>query len=305
VILCVCPSPAIDVTYEVPGLDVGGTNRVRAVTHRPGGKAVNVARVLAALGECAAVLAPVGGGTGAEFSALLSSCGVRVETVNAGLPTRRTVTIMDTVGGQATLLSEQSSVDSWSTLTERFDELLPAADAVVISGSLPTAAPKDALAVLARSVRATGRPLIVDSSGPALAEALVGQPTVIKPNVAELADLTGETDPASAAEALVARHGVAVVASLGPEGLIAVDDSGLRRARPARPLWGNPTGAGDALVAGLARGLARGERLSGLLAECIALSAAAVVEPYAGEVDPSEVVRQRPGVVVERRETLR
>jgi tagatose 6-phosphate kinase len=305
VILCLCPSPAIDVTYELTGLEVGGANRVRRVTSRPGGKAVNVARVLTTIGAHATVLAPVGGGTGEEFRTELSARDIPVESVHSGLSTRRTVTVVDSRDGQATVLNEPATVDCWDAVLDRFAALLPAAEAVVISGSLPLEAPVDTLAGLARAARHAGRPVIVDTSGPALAESLAGQPTVIKPNAAELAELSGQTDVVTAANALVARYGVAVVASLGPDGLVAVDTAGGWRARPARALVGNPTGAGDALVAGLARGLARGERLPDLLGDGVALSAAAVVAPYAGDIDLAEVERQRAGVLIERLETLR
>jgi tagatose 6-phosphate kinase len=305
VILCVCPSPAIDVTYEVAGLRVGDSNRVLRVTHRPGGKAVNVARVLTTIGEHATVLAPFGGDTGTQLHTGLAALGVTVQAVPSGLPTRRTVTVVDSVHGHATVLSEASRVDCWSAVADRFAALLPEADAVVISGSLPHGAPPDALAVLAGAARREGRPVVVDTSGAALAGALAGRPTVVKPNAAELAELAGHTDTVTAARALVAQHGVAVVASLGADGLIAVDTGGTWLARPARPLRGNPTGAGDALVAGLARGLARGEVLPDLLGDCVALSAAAVLAPHAGEVDPAEVRRQRAGVLVRRWEAVR
>jgi tagatose 6-phosphate kinase len=304
-ILCLCPSPAIDVTYDVDVFDVGGTTRVRQVTHRPGGKAVNVARVLTALGEPAMLLAPVGGATGTDFCTQLAALGVPAETVDSAHPTRRTVSVVDASTGQASVLTEPARVDCWDAVAERFGALLPTADAVVLSGSLPEGAPPDAMAEQTRAARGAGLPVVVDTSGVALREALAARPTVVKPNAAELAEVSGRADTLDAARSLGERYGVAVVASLGADGVIVVDGESCWRARPARPLRGNPTGAGDALVAGLARGLAHGVPLPGLLAECVALSAAAVVQPYAGDVDPVEVGRQREGVLVERLELVR
>jgi tagatose 6-phosphate kinase len=298
-ILCLCPSPAIDVTYEVNALHLGGTTRVRRVTRGPGGKAVNVARVLTALGDPAVVLAPVGGTTGEEFRSRLSELGVPVETVLCGPSTRHTVTVVDSSTGQASVLTEPAAVDSWAAVEERFRALLRGASAAVISGSLPEGVLPDALAELAGAARAAGLPVVVDTSGAALAGALIGRPAVVKPNATELAELTGRTDVQAAARELADRYGIAVVASLGADGLIAVDGTGSWRARTAQPLHGNPTGAGDALVAGLARGLASGDALSDLLADAVALSAAAVAQPHAGEVDLDEVGRQRLGVLVE------
>lgn len=301
-ILCVAPSPAIDVTYEVDGFDVGRTNRVLRVTHRPGGKAVNVARVLTTIGERVLVLAPVAGRSGAEFRAGLAALGVAADLVDAGEPTRNTVTVVDRATGTATVLSEPARVTDWTALADRFAELVGSAAVVVISGSLPAGAPVDAMAGLTRAALRAGRPVVVDTSGRALAEAVAAAPTVVKPNADELTELTGLRDPLAAVRALVATAPITVVASLGADGLIAASPDGGWCARPAKPLRGNPTGAGDALVAGLARGLANGQRLPDMLADCVALSAAAVVAPYAGEVDPDEVRRQSAGLSVERLE---
>lgn len=295
-ILCVAPSPAIDVTYEVAGLTLGGTNRVTRVIERPGGKAVNVARVLTILGEPAMVLAPVAGDTGARFGAELAALGVPAELVDAGHPTRRTLAIVDQRTGDATMLSEPARVGDWTALTDRFAGLLPLADVVVISGSLPAGVPGDAVAAL---VRAADRPVVVDTSGDALAQAVAAAPAIVKPNADELAALTGVRDPLAAVAALVATTSSTVVASLGADGLIAARQGHAWRARPAAALRGNPTGAGDALVAGLARGLVAGQALPDMLADAVALSAAAVLAPYAGEVDPAEVAAQRAGVRVE------
>ena len=304
-ILCVAPSPAIDVTYEVTGFDVGRTNRVRRVTHRPGGKAVNVARVLSTVGEQVLVLAPVAGHSGSRFRAGLDALGVPAELVDAGEPTRHTLTVVDQTTGEATLLSEPARVTDWAALADRFAGLLSATDVVVISGSLPDGAAPDAVAELVRAARRADRPVVLDTSGRALAEAVAAAPTVVKPNAEELVELTGRREPLAAVAALIDTVPITVVASLGAAGLIAAEPGRGWRARPAKPLRGNPTGAGDALVAGLARGLAHGLRLPDMLADCVALAAAAVLEPYAGDVDPDEVRRQRAGVSVEPLEAVR
>ncbi|MGH3875794.1 MAG: 1-phosphofructokinase family hexose kinase, partial [Actinophytocola sp.] len=65
------------------------------------------------------------------------------------------------------------------------------------------------------------------------------------------------------------------------------------------PLRGNPTGAGDACVAALAAGLAGGTPWPVLLADAVALSAAAVACPLAGDVDLDTYRRLAPRVSVE------
>ncbi|WP_241681599.1 PfkB family carbohydrate kinase, partial [Streptomyces sp. CB01881] len=76
-----------------------------------------------------------------------------------------------------------------------------------------------------------------------------------------------------------------VVASLGPDGLLACTADGCWRACPPGPLPGNPTGAGDSAVAALALGLATGTAWPDRLRHAVALSAATVLAPRAGRFD--------------------
>lgn len=298
-ILCICASPALDLTYRLDRLVVGGTNRVRDVVERPGGKAINVARVLHALGEDVHLLTTAGGDNGAALVASLSHDGIPLDLVESTAPTRRTVAILDEATDEVTMLNEPAVLEDWPRFLAAFGALVPAAEVVVISGHLPDGAPLDAFAQLTRLARAHDRPVVLDTSGPALSATLAARPTIVKPNVDELRESTHEDDPMLAARSLALRWQVIVVASQGAEGLIAVDGESAWRARPARALSGNPTGAGDAVVAGLARGLRAGTALEPLLSDCVALAAAAVLAPSAGELDVQDYQREAAGVVVE------
>lgn len=297
-ILCICPSPAIDVTYHVDAVHRGGSTRVSSMTRRAGGKAVNVACVLHAVGVDSHVLAPVGGPSGAEFAELLRATGVPADLVADPSPTRTTVTVVD-AAGEASVLLEPAASRDWPALVARAGALVPTVDVVVVSGSMPEGAPPGALAGVIALARAAGRPVVVDTSGPALLQALAAGATLVKPNAAELAQVApGQPDPVLAARALAAEYASTVVASLGSDGAVLAGPDGAWHARPGATLTGNPTGAGDALVAGLARGLAAGHAAPDLLAESVALSAAAVLHPYAGRLDPAEYMRQRATVTV-------
>lgn len=297
-ILCICPSPAIDVTYHVDTVHRGGSTRVSSVTRRAGGKAVNVACVLHAVGVDSHVLAPAGAPGGAEFAELLQATGVPADLVADPAATRTTVTVVD-AAGEASVLLEPAASLNWPALLARAEALVPAADVVVLSGSVPEGAPPDALAGIIALARTARRPIVVDTSGPALLQALAAGATLVKPNAAELAQVApGQPDPVLAARALAAEYSSTVVASLGAEGAVLAGPDGTWHARPGATLTGNPTGAGDALVAGLARGLLAGHAAPELLAESVALSAAAVLHPYAGRLDPAEYARQRAAVTV-------
>jgi tagatose 6-phosphate kinase len=104
--LTVTLNAALDVTYEVRRLAPGAMHRVGAPSERAGGKGINVARVLRALGETVCVTGFAGGLAGRAFRADLSSAAIPAELVTVVGETRRTVTVVETVTGEATLLNE-------------------------------------------------------------------------------------------------------------------------------------------------------------------------------------------------------
>jgi tagatose 6-phosphate kinase len=270
VIVTVTLNAALDVTYRVEALRPGCAHRVEDVHARPGGKGVNVADVLTQLGE--PVVAT--GFAGPQLHALLPGF------VPIAAESRRTVTVL--AGAEATLFSEPGPVitaGEWAALLARFDQLAAAASVVVLSGRLP-GVPQDSYAQL---IARSPAPVILDADGDALRLGIAAGPALIKPNQDELASLLGRK-PDRLAE-LRSELGVNVAATLGAEGAVLCTSDGAWRARPPRAVDGNPTGAGDAFTAALAAGVAHGRPWPQVLAEAVALSAAAVAVPVAGGFD--------------------
>ncbi len=299
-ILCVAPSPAWDVTYHVERFREHATNRATAVSARAGGKAVNTARVLHALGEPVSVLAPVGGPTGALFAADLADSGIPLEAVADELETRRTLTIVSDETGDATVVNEASRLTDWVAFLAQAERLMDEASVVVACGSLPSGAPVGAFAELARVAASSAVPIVVDTSGPALLASLEGSPTLVKPNHVELNEVVDATDPVEAAQQLARSSGSAVVVSLGAAGMVLAIGTEAWRATLPNPLRGNPTGAGDAAVAAFARGISAGSDWPVLLRDAVALAGAAVLAPYAGEFSSVDHVALAGSVIVEK-----
>ncbi|MYR45499.1 1-phosphofructokinase family hexose kinase [Streptomyces sp. SID5910] len=303
-IVTVTLNAALDVTYEVEALVPHGSHRVTKVLRkRAGGKGVNVARVLAALGHPTLVTGFAGGPTGRVIRDDLRAAGLRDALVPVDGDSRRTVTVVSRRDGDATVFNEpgvQVSPTEWDDFADRFPRLVRDAQVVVLSGSLPPGLPSDAYAELIRTSHAAGAATVLDTSGPALLDALSAGPTIVKPNADELVEVTGRTDVARAAAELRGHGARAVVTSRGPDGLLAVTRAGHWRAVPPERLSGNPTGAGDACVAALAAGLAGGRPWEALLREAVALSAAAVPCPVAGDFDAGVLHRFRTRVHVEK-----
>ncbi|GGW65912.1 sugar kinase [Streptomyces lucensis JCM 4490] len=288
-ILTVTLNTALDITYRVRSLRPHTSHRVSEVAERPGGKGLNVARVLAALGHEVTATGFAGGATGRKTRELLADTpGVTDALVPVAGATRRTIAVVDDLSGDTTQLNEpgpQVAPAEWGAFLDRYDELLPAASAVALCGSLPPGVPVGAYANLVRAARSHGVPVLLDTSGEPLRRAVAARPDIVKPNADELAELTGSHEPLRATQDARRRGAHAVVASLGPQGLLAATPEGRWRATPPARLHGNPTGAGDSATAGLLSGLVEHLPWPERLARATALSAATVLAPAAGEFD--------------------
>ncbi|MGW0814345.1 1-phosphofructokinase family hexose kinase [Streptomyces viridiviolaceus] len=288
-ILTVTPNTALDITYRVRSLRPHASHRVTEVTERPGGKGLNVARVLAALGHEVTVTGFAGGATGHIVQQRLTAePGVTDALVPIAGASRRTIAVVDERTGDTTQLNEPGPAIApaeWSAFQEAYEDLVADASAVALCGSLPPGVPVNAYAGLVRTARAAGVPVLLDTSGEPLRRGVAARPDIIKPNADELAELTGSHEPLRATQDARRRGAHAVVASLGTEGLLAVTPEGRWRAAPPARVHGNPTGAGDSAVAGLLSGLVDHLPWPDRLARAVALSAATVLAPVAGEFD--------------------
>jgi len=289
VLLTVTLNTALDITYRVRSLRPHASHRVTEVSERPGGKGLNVARVLAALGHEVTATGFSGGATGAVVQRRLTATpGVVDALVPVAAPTRRTIAVVDELTGDTTQLNEPGPTITpaeWAAFQEVYEDLLTSASAVALCGSLPPGVPVGAYAGLVRAARTAGVPVLLDTSGEPLRRGVAARPDLLKPNADELAELTGSHDPSRAAQDARRRGARAVVASLGTGGLLATAPEGHWRATPPTRVHGNPTGAGDSVVAGLLSGLVDQLPWPARLARAVALATATVQAPVAGEFD--------------------
>src|SRR5262252_6056856 len=170
-ILAVSLNPALDVTHHVAGVDWSGVNRPRQVTVAPGGKALNVARTLRALGSEVLVIGLAGGVTGEAVQSGLAGSGVPGRFAPIAGETRRTFAVVDTRSHDAALFNEPGPAVADGEYREFlvvYENALPGCDAVVLSGSLPPGLPPDTYAGLAARAAAAAVPVVLDAGGPAL-----------------------------------------------------------------------------------------------------------------------------------------
>ncbi|WP_136313054.1 1-phosphofructokinase family hexose kinase [Actinomyces procaprae] len=328
-IITLTPNPSLDRTVTLAGLLVrGGVNRLQSVTTEPGGKGLNVARVLAGTGqEVTAVLpAPERDPLVAALDGLTEP-GLTAQTVDV-VGAVRVNTAVTEPDGTTTKLNEPGAVLSSAEVGAVEAALVaavtvPAADApddvphswAILSGSLPPGAPTDWYARLVRLLRrhAPGLRIAVDTSDAplaALAAALPeAAPDLIKPNGEELGQLAGlpaerataleqgalagdYAPVAQAARVLVDRGVGAVMATLGGAGAVLVTADGAWRATaPEIPVI-STVGAGDSSVAGYILADVRGAEAPERLATAMAYGSAAAGLPGTTLPRPADLPAQ-------------
>lgn len=302
-IVTLTPNPAVDVTYTVSQLLHGQVHRVQQMTEAAGGKGVNVARVLALVGQQVRCTGFLAGQMGEHLEDLLAEADIPQDWTLVEGDTRRTVNVVDS--RDATIFNEPGptvTVRDWDQLTGSVLGLLDEQDVLTVSGSTPPGTKPGLLGLLVQSAVELGAVVIADTSGQNLLEAAAAGAACLKPNEEELLTATGAAETAGGARELLRRGAGAVVVSRGPDGLELFTPDGRWHAKPAERLVGNPTGAGDAAVAALARIFADGAgpaELPGRLGEAVALSGAAVLCAVAGEVDLDAYARMLPMIRTE------
>ncbi|MBB1261891.1 1-phosphofructokinase [Streptomyces alkaliterrae] len=259
-LLTVTPNPSLDRSYEIPALGRGEVLRATVDRVDPGGKGVNVSRAVAAAGRHTVAVLPLGGPEGALLETLLGEQGIAVAGVVVAGSTRvnaaavepdGTVTKINAPGPHLTDAEGRALLDAVRARVADH-----ATSWVACCGSLPRGLPPAWYADLVAAAHEAGARVAVDTSGPALRAALSRGADVVKPNTFELAEAVARPlgtlgDVLKAAEELRQLGARGVLASLGPDGQLLVDDTGAHYGRaPVREVRSN-VGAGDASLAGL------------------------------------------------------
>lgn len=246
-------NPALDKTVEIPGMALDTVNRITEMRTDPGGKGINVSKVIAKLGgeSCAAGI--LGGESGKMLEKLLENENFTTQFRFVEGQTRTNLKIIDREGHTNTDINEPgltvTAAELDALLRELLAELRPG-DIVVLAGSLPKGAPQDTYRSWTAACKKAGARVFLDADGALLAEGIKAAPHLIKPNDGELSRLAGkklETLEELTAEGrkLLERGIERVVISLGGRGALY-----LRK--------GSTVGAGDSVVAALAYAEAQG-----------------------------------------------
>lgn len=279
-------NPARDRTVVISDFAAGKVNRIKSFRDDPGGKGINVSKVIKSLGGRSVAMGILGGSTGEYIRNCLDEMGIENDFVFVEAETRTNIKVFDDKNLVTTDINEAGSPVSEETLGKVLEKILENArkgDMVVFAGKIPAGAPSDLLQKWIGTLKQNGVSAALDADSRTLKEGVKAAPMLIKPNEIELGELLGETlDSADkivkGAKRVMAENGISFVAvSMGADGAVFVTEKAAYRAMGLKIDAKSTVGAGDAMAASLAYGIDAGMDEIDACRLSIAASAAAVM----------------------------
>lgn len=285
-IVTVTLNPAIDQTLVLSKFVAGDTLRVKASRFDPGGKGINVSRVIRELGGESIAMGFAPGGLGRYLEQTLESQGIICDFIRTPGEMRTNITILDESKHLNTTISERgpnTPAEALEELQQRLKRILREGDWLVIAGSIPPPLPASVYGDVVREAKEIGVHVVIDADADALAAGVAELPEIVKGNRRELERLLdehlGDEESTLAAAREVHERGVPlVVVTRGKNGAIAVGERTYRGIAP-RVRAVSAVGSGDALLAGCVLTLSKGGTLVEALQLGIACGTAAVLTP--------------------------
>lgn len=247
-------TPSIDYTVYLPEFHAGTLNRSKEVYYYPGGKGINVSRVLHRLGSKSIALGFAGGFTGSYLLDVLNSEGITTDFIHIDEITRINVKIKSEEESELNGPGPIVNISEQKKLLSKL-QYLSKNDWFVLAGSLPNTIQDAFYQDIAKICDKKGVHFVLDTSGPSLKKLIDTRPFLIKPNKQELGELfdteiTNEQDVMFYAKKLVNKGIEHVIVSLGGKGAILVTKDQVLIADAPKGTVINTVGAGDSLVSG-------------------------------------------------------
>lgn len=302
-IVTITLNAALDRTLRVPNFQLGRRNRADVSLPLPGGKGVNIARALKALGQPVIATGLAGGRAGIQIIEQLTAEGLLNDFVRIADESRASMAVIDPTNGQQTEINEHGPVVDPAELDILIDKiryLAKGADIFVLAGSLPQQVPTDYYATLLHELRRQRMVTALDAAGPVLRAALAGEPDVVSPNQFEAEEIVGHEfadweDMVTGAE-VITQMGAGSVLIHHEDGCVARlrGEHGrgwrvFRAVLPRRSDVVSTVGSGDAFLAGYLSGFYGERRPEEALALAVACGAASTQSFGAGTFSRADV----------------
>lgn len=255
-------NPSIDYIMPISDLKLGATNYSDGEYTLPGGKGINVSRVLNHLEVPNQALGFIGGYTGTFIEEWLKNEGANYDFIPVSGQTRINVKLKGEketeINGNGPVISKAES----EQLIERINALT-SEDTLIISGSKNKGLPETFYNDIIKICQSNGTSFVIDTNSKELLKALEAQPFLVKPNQDELGDLfevviDSKENAIYYGKKLQEAGAQNVIVSLGGEGAIFLDEDKTYIAQSPKGKVRNTVGSGDSMIAGFMAGIEKG-----------------------------------------------
>lgn len=291
-------NPSLDHIIKLDKLVMGEINISTEEFFYPGGKGINVSRVLNNLGVENIPYGFIAGFVGEEIRKILEEEGIETEFIRVKNAINR-VNVKMKADVETEINSKGpviTAADKAKLLEKIFD--LKDGDYLVLAGSIPKSTKEDIYKEIMGVLKDNNVNFIVDSRGKTLLDTLVYKPLLVKPNKKELEEIANRS-LANREEILIEARKLKeagaknVIVSLGADGAVFLDEEGNEyyQMAPEGKLI-NSVGSGDSMVAGFIKGRMEGLSSKEILKLAVACgSATAFNEDLAKKEDIETVLK--------------
>lgn len=251
-------NPSLDKRYILQHFVSGASNRVKSAENTAGGKGINTARVLSALGKDVLAAGIIGGYTGRFIKIGLTRQGIPHDFYEIKSESRTNIHFYDEKTG-----AESELLEPGGGITEKeaegfykyFEKVISGAKIVTLSGSVNRGFADGIYAELIKICSEKSIKVFLDADAELLKQGVKALPYFVKPNLYEMRRLTGEAlisekDMIAAAKGYVKKGIQNFAVSLGAHGCIFVCPDGVYKASAAGVRAANTVGCGDSMAAG-------------------------------------------------------
>lgn len=257
-------NPSVDYIVNVDNVVLGKLNRTTAEAKFPGGKGINVSRLLSSMGVKSIATGYLGGFTGTYVKEYLNREGIETTFVEIEEDTRINIKLKSSeeteINGQGPAITTENLQQLKNQIRELTNQ-----DILVLAGSIPSKLPNTIYEELVQVCHETGASFVVDAEGSILKKVLPFQPFLIKPNHHELGQFFGK-EISTCEEALyygkklVELGAKNVIVSLAEKGAVLINKEVTLIATVPKGELKSSVGAGDSMVAAfLAKSLNNGD----------------------------------------------
>ncbi|MCI5635360.1 MAG: 1-phosphofructokinase [Clostridiales bacterium] len=247
-------NPSIDYVVNVNNLTLGKINRTLEDIKFPGGKGINVSRILSNQHVSNVALGFIGGFTGEFVEKSLKDLNIHTDFIKVSGDTRINVKVKSNTETEINGAGPKITDSELQSLFNKLSEL-KTNDILVLAGNIQNTLPSTLYSKIQNLVSKNGVKVVVDTSGNALLEAVKNKPFLIKPNNHEIEEIfnvkINNTDELIIYGKKLNEMGAEnVIISLAGDGALLICSQGVFFGNAPKGEVKNSVGAGDSLVGG-------------------------------------------------------